>query len=76
MKLVLAIVSLLLMTVCAYAQEVVAVDPVTSFIAEYEWVIVLVIMIVEYLVGIAKIKSNSIIELVLNVLKMIAPKKA
>ncbi len=42
-----------------------------KFVAEYSWIALLVIMIVEFLIGASKLKSNSTIELVINVIKFV-----
>lgn len=42
-----------------------------EFIEKYAWIAVGVVMILEYLIGVSKIKSNSTIELVINVLKFV-----
>ncbi len=42
-----------------------------KFIAEYSYIVVLIVMIVEYLIGASKLKSNSTIDVVLNVLKYV-----
>lgn len=40
-----------------------------KFIAEASWIIPLLLLVVEYLIGVSKLKSNSTLELVVNVLK-------
>lgn len=42
-----------------------------NFIAEYSWIAIGLIMVVEFLIGASKLKSNSTIELVLNIVKFI-----
>ena len=42
-----------------------------KFIAEYSYIVVLIVMIMEYLIGASKLKSNSTIDVVLNVLKYV-----
>lgn len=42
-----------------------------KFIAEYAYIAMGLIMIVEYLIGASKLKSNSTIDLVVNIVKFI-----
>lgn len=42
-----------------------------TFMESYTWIALLVVMVVEFLIGNAKIKSNSTIELVMNIIKFI-----
>lgn len=42
-----------------------------KFINEYKWAALIVIMIVEFLIGASKLKSNSTIELGVNIIKFI-----
>ncbi len=42
-----------------------------EFIEQYAWIAMGIIMVVEYLIGVSKLKSNSIIEAALKILKMI-----
>ncbi len=42
-----------------------------EFLKEFEWAAVGVVMVVEYLISVSKLKSNSTIELALNVLKFV-----
>ena len=46
-----------------------------SFVAEFGWIGLGVIMILEYLIGVSKLKSNSTVELVINILKFVFVKK-
>lgn len=58
-----------------FGQEAQPVDKVGAFIGEWYWVVGGVLLLVEYLIGISKLKSNSTIELILSVLRMLNPKK-
>jgi|TARA_R110000851_G_scaffold98750_2_gene213487 N-acetylmuramic acid 6-phosphate (MurNAc-6-P) etherase len=40
-------------------------------IQEYAYIVVALIMVVEYLIGVSKLKSNSTIEMVINILKFV-----
>ena len=42
-----------------------------KFVMEYSWIAMLVIMIVEFLIGKAKIKPNSTIDVVITVVKFL-----
>ena len=42
-----------------------------NFIENYSWIALGLIMIVEFLIGSSKLKSNSTIELVMNIVKFI-----
>jgi len=42
-----------------------------KFLAEYSWIALLIVMIVEFLIGASKLKSNSSIELVVNIIKFV-----
>lgn len=46
-----------------------------EFIEKYTWIALMIIMIVEFLIGASKLKSNSTIELALNILKFIFVRK-
>ena len=46
-----------------------------AFIAAWSWLAILIIMVVEYLIGVSRLKSNSMIEMVINILKFIFGKK-
>ncbi len=46
-----------------------------AFIAAWSWLAILIIMVVEYLIGVSRLKSNSMIEMVVNILKFIFGKK-
>lgn len=59
----------------AFGQEAGAPDKIGEFMAEWYWVVGGLILVFEYLVGISKLKSNSTIDLLLNAVKMFAPKK-
>lgn len=45
------------------------------FIEAWSWLAILIIMVVEYLIGVSRLKSNSMIEMVVNILKFIFGKK-
>jgi len=69
---------LLMFSFSVMGQEVPApIEPSSfeKFMMEWYWVIGGLILVWEYLVGIAKTSSNSTIEMVLNFLKMMNPKK-
>lgn len=70
----LLFVCLSLFSVLTLGQEVPA-DKLGSFIADYYWIVGGIILLAEYLIGIAKIPANSTIELILSVFKMLKPKK-
>jgi hypothetical protein len=42
-----------------------------NFLQEWTWLALGLVMIVEYLIGASKLKSNSTVELVLNIVKFI-----
>ena len=42
-----------------------------KFLAEYSWAAVLAVLVVESLIAASKLKSNSTIELVMNIVKFI-----
>ena len=42
-----------------------------AILAKYSWIALLVVMVVEFLIGASKLKSNSTIELVINIIKFI-----
>lgn len=46
-----------------------------AFIAAWSWLAILIIMVVEYLIGVSRLKSNSMIEMYVNILKFIFGKK-
>lgn len=42
-----------------------------KFVSDYAWIALGVVMVLEYLIGISKLKSNSTIEMVINILKFV-----
>ena len=45
-----------------------------KFMGEYYWIVGGVIVLVEYLIGVSKLKSNSMIDMVVNFFKMLGKK--
>ncbi len=46
-----------------------------NFVNEYAWIAMGIVMVLEYVIGASKLKSNSTIELVINILKFVFGKK-
>jgi hypothetical protein len=62
-------------SVAVFGQEVAAPSSMDMFISEWYWALGGLIIIFEYLVGASKLESNSTIDILLNFLKMLNPKK-